>query len=337
MKYKDAGVHLEEASKAIEAIKMLLSKHQPKHAQNIGKFAGGYPLKKITAGHQVLSASVDGVGTKTKLAAITNTYEVIGYDIVAHCVNDLMVQGGTPLFFMDYIAMGSLSVPVIEKLFTGMLKCANECNVAIIGGETAEMPGIYQKDDFDLVGFIVGIYNSKKSLPKRLKIKDKIIGINSSGLHTNGFSLIRKIIKKQNLSLMTHYQKLSSTLADALMKSHSCYYKVLRQLINANKIKAAAHITGGGIQGNLNRVLTPNIDAIINKNSWRSLPIFDFIRQEGNVPDDDMYTTFNMGLGMILVVSEIDVSECMKLIKKAHFSPYLIGEIKKGTGEVILE
>jgi len=337
MKYKDAGVNIEAASKAVDVIKMLLSKHQPKHAKNIGKFAGGYPLGKITDSDFVLSASVDGVGTKTKMAVATNTYEVVGYDIVAHCINDLMVQGGTPLFFMDYIAMGTLSISVLKQLFKGMLKCADESNVAIIGGETAEMPGIYKDNDFDLVGFIVGICKQKNAFPRRLKIGDAIIGINSSGLHTNGFSLIRKIIHECNLDINFRETALKNTLAHALMQPHLCYYRVLRTLIKKNLLQAAAHITGGGIQGNLNRVLTPDLNAVIKKGSWRYPPLFDFIQQHGNVPEDDMYSTFNMGLGMIIVVRETDVEANMKNIINTHYKPYLVGKITSGNGEVILE
>jgi phosphoribosylformylglycinamidine cyclo-ligase len=337
MKYKDAGVDAAEATKAKELIKSLLAKHQPKHAKNIGKFAGGFKIKNASAKDYILSASVDGVGTKTKLAAATNNYRVVGYDIVAHCVNDLMVQGGTPLFFMDYIAMGSLSVDVVEQLFKGMLACAQESNVAIIGGETAEMPGIYAKDDFDLVGFIVGITDKQNALPLQIRREDIIIGINSSGLHTNGYSLIRKLIAQRNLSLDRHYPELNCSLGQALMQPHRCYYKTLKALMHKKLLKAAAHITGGGIPGNLIRILTPEIDAVITKNSWLRPPIFDFIQNQANVPEEDMYTTFNMGLGIIIIVHEDDATASINEIKKTHGEPYVIGKCSKGKGEVSVE
>lgn len=337
MKYKEAGVDIKTADKAKEVIKKILRELSPKLINNIGKFAGIFPFSSKINKHYVLLASVDGVGTKTKLACRTGKYEIIGYDIVSHCVNDLMVQGGQPLFFMDYIAMGKLSIEAIEKIMKGMTKAAAECNLKIIGGETAEMPGIYQENDFDLVGFIVGIQKKSNLLPKIIKPGDKIIGINSSGLHTNGFSLVRKVIENNNLILEKRYEGLGENLSDALMKEHLCYYPILKKATEKGLILAAAHITGGGIAGNLKRILNSKIDAYIRKDSWKIPPIFNFIKKIGKVDEQEMYEVFNMGIGLIIILKENKINEFMKLFKKSKFCFNLIGEIVEGKGNVVIQ
>ncbi len=337
MKYKEAGVDIIKAEKIVDWIKKQVANLNAKYANNIGRFAGKFPLAKYGMKDLYLYASVDGVGTKTKLAALTGKYEVIGYDIVSHCINDLMVQGAMPLFFLDYIAMGKLDEEIIKKLFLGMLKCAKECNVIILGGETAEMPGIYQGNDFDLVGFIIGISHKKNSLPKTISSNNILIGINSSGLHTNGYSLLRKIIEKKNLNLEEFYPEINSKLSDLVMKNHYCYYKLLNSLIMKKLLEGAVHVTGSGIEGNLKRILPKNKNAIIFKNSWKIQPLFNFIQSYGEVPEKDMFNTFNMGIGLILVVKEKNVKECIKQIKKNKLEAYEIGKIQEGEGCVIFK
>lgn len=337
MKYKEAGVDIKIAEEAKERIRKILNQFKPKLSTNIGRFAGIFPLPREINKNYVLLASCDGVGTKTKLASLAGKYEIIGYDIVAHCVNDLMVQGGEPVFFLDYIAMGKLSVEVIQKLFSGMARCAAECGVAIIGGETAEMPGIYQENDFDLVGFILGFQKKNNLLPKTLKPGNKIIGVYSSGLHTNGYSLVRKIIEENNLDLNYYYEGLKENLASALIKEHLCYYKILKRGNEKNLILAAAHITGGGIAGNLKRILNNKIDAHIKKGSWEINPLFNFIQKVGKVEEEEMYEVFNMGIGLILIIEESKVNEVIKMIKRNGFNCNLIGEIEGGNGNVFIE
>lgn len=337
MKYKEAGVDITKADKIIDWIKKQLKSLNAVSAKNIGKFAGRFPLTQFGLKDFFLYASVDGVGTKTKLASATGKYEIVGYDIFAHCINDLMVQGAHPLFLLDYIAMGTLNENTIKKIFNGMIKCAKECNVSMLGGETAEMPGIYYDNDFDLVGFVLGIGNKKKSLPKLIKPNNIIIGVNSLGLHTNGYSLVRKIINERKLDLEKFYPEINSKLSDALMKPHCCYYKILNQLINNNLIQGAAHVTGSGIAGNLKRILSQDINAVITKNSWKIPPLFEFIKNQGNVPEDDMFATFNMGIGLILIAQEKKLKECLKIVKKNNLDSFEIGKIIKGNGNVIFD
>jgi len=337
MKYKEAGVDIRTAEEAKERIKNILNQFKPRLSKNIGRFAGIFSLPREVNEHYVLLASCDGVGTKTKLASLTGRYEIIGYDIVAHCVNDLMVQGGQPLFFLDYIAMGKISIEVIQKLILGMTRCSAECGIAIIGGETAEMPGIYQENDFDLVGFIIGFQKKNDLLPKNLKQGNKIIGVYSSGLHTNGYSLVRKIIEENNLDLNYYYERLKGNLADALMKEHLCYYKILKKGIERNLILAAAHITGGGISGNLKRVLNNKIDAYIKKGSWEINPLFEFIKELGKIEEEEMYEVFNMGIGLILIIEEDKANEVINMIKRNGFNCSVIGKIEEGNGNVFIE
>lgn len=337
MQYKEAGVNIIKADKIVDWIKTQLKLLNATYAKNIGRFAGRFSLSQFGLKNFFIYASVDGVGTKTKLASVTGQYEVLGYDILSHCINDLMVQGAHPLCFLDYIAMGRLDENVIKKIFNGIIKCAKECNVSILGGETAEMPGIYHHNDFDLVGFIIGIGNKKKSLPKLIKPNYLIIGVNSLGLHTNGYSLVRKIIKEKKLDLEKFYPEINSKLSDELMKPHCCYYKMLNHLINNDLIQAAVHVTGSGIAGNLNRILSKNINAVIMKNSWKIPALFEFIKHQGDVPEDDMFNTFNMGIGLILIVQEKKLKECLKIIKKNNLESFEIGKTIKGDGNVIFD
>jgi phosphoribosylaminoimidazole synthetase len=278
----------------------------------------------------VLVASTDGVGTKVKLAASVGRYRGIGHDIVNHCINDILVQGAKPLFFMDYFATSKLNPEQTAEVVTGIAEACKESGVALLGGETAEMPDVYQPNEFDVAGTIVGVLERDAILPRKdIKVGDILIGLKSSGPHTNGYSLIRKIFA--NTSLDTFFPELNSTLADALLASHRSYYSVLYSLLS--EVKALAHITGGGFIENIPRILPENLDAKIHIGSWESSPLWNLIQQTGEIDTNEMYRVFNMGIGMIMIVDKESVSKIQNQISEKAF---VIGELIAGKRKVNL-
>jgi len=307
--YAQAGVDIKAADKAKELIKRLArSTSSPEVLTDIGLFGGMFRL----AGYNepVLVSSVDGVGTKLKIASLLDKHNTIGIDLVNHCVNDILTCGASPLFFLDYIAMGKLLPERVESIVSGLAQACKNVGCALIGGETAEMPGIYHGDDYDLVGFIVGVVEKENILNGRsIASGDIILGLPSSGLHTNGYSLVRKIfdIDKDPSALQVSYPEMERTIGDELLQPHRCYYSELKPVLYM--VKGLAHITGGGFEGNIPRVLPQGLAVQINKDAWQVPPIFKLIQKQGKIKEAEMYQVFNMGIGMVIICSPQQTSE----------------------------
>jgi len=281
----------------------------------------------------VLVSSVDGVGTKLKIALALAKHDTIGIDIVNHCVNDILTCGAEPLFFLDYIATGKLVPEQVAAIAKGLAKACREVGCALIGGETAEMPGLYADKDYDLAGFIVGVVEKDKILNgKTITAGDAILGLPASGLHTNGYSLVRKIFGENKSALDTHYPELGRTLGEELLEPHRCYYQQLKPLLPL--VKGMAHITGGGLIGNVPRVLPQDLAAKFDSQTWTVPPIFKLIQKQGNVDRDEMYRVFNMGVGMVVICSPDNASQLTKQLPEAK----VIGEVvkQKGAAKVII-
>jgi phosphoribosylformylglycinamidine cyclo-ligase len=331
--YKSAGVNIDEADRAVASIRKLARGTFSKAVlTDIGSFGGGYHLTGYR--DPVLVSSADGVGTKLKLAFLTGRHSTIGEDLVNHCVNDIAVQGATPLFFLDYFAIGKLNARVAAEVVSGVARGCKANGCALIGGETAEMPGLYASGEYDLAGFIVGVVERRRMLTgTSIRAKDVLIGLPSTGLHTNGYSLARKLLFEiAGHKPSTAIQALEGTIADELLKLHRSYLKPLRALHDAGLLKGAAHITGGGITDNTPRVLPKGLGARIETGSWPVLPIFDLLRGVGDIPDDDWRRTFNLGIGMIFVVSPRDVAKAGNVLGKLREPWFKIGEVVRGAG-----
>ncbi len=330
--YADSGVSIDAGNLTVDLMKdAVKSTYTPAVLSGIGSFSGLYDASALKAFNQpVLVASTDGVGTKVKLAAAAGHYRGIGHDIVNHCINDILVQGACPLFFMDYFATSKLTPEITAEVVIGMAEACKESGMALLGGETAEMPGVYQPNEFDVAGTIVGVVERDNILPrKNLQVGDMLIGLQSSGPHTNGYSLIRKVFADTPLD--TFFPELNATLADALLAPHRSYYSVLYSLLP--EIKALAHLTGGGFIENIPRVLTDDLDAEIKLDSWTPPPLWKLIQSEGQIATDEMYRVFNMGIGMIVIVDKDSVAEAQKHISEPTF---VIGQLVKGEKKVCL-
>ena len=319
--YVSAGVDLDAANRAKELIKRQAGRtHRPEVLGGVGLFGGLFQLKGYK--EPVLVSSVDGVGTKLKLATALGKFDTIGVDIVNHCVNDILTLGAEPLFFLDYIAMGKLIPERIEAIVKGMADACSYVGCALIGGETAEMPGFYPEGDFELVGFIVGAVERGSIIDGgRIEVGDVIIGLPSSGLHTNGYSLVRKVFGTESKTLNTFYPELGRTLGEELLEPHHCYYRELKPLLP--RLKGIAHITGGGLFDNLSRILPPGMALKLKKGSWGIPSIFVLIQERGDVAEQEMFRVFNMGIGMALISSPADVSGLLSSLEGAK----VIGEI----------
>jgi phosphoribosylformylglycinamidine cyclo-ligase len=292
----------------------------------VGFFGGLFEFKGYN--QPVLVSSVDGVGTKLKLASALGKHDTVGIDIVNHCVNDILTCGAEPLFFLDYIAAGKLQPEQVGEVAKGLASACREVGCALIGGETAEMPGLYSRGDYDLAGFIIGVVEKDKIIQgKKIAAGDAIIGLPSSGLHTNGYSLARKIFGENRSVLNTPYPELGRTLGEVLLEPHRCYYHQLKPLLSV--IKGLAHITGGGLIGNVPRVLPDGLAARFNSHAWTVPPIFNLIQKRGNVDRDEMYRVFNMGIGMVVICSKGDVASITKALPEAK----VIGEVMKQKGK----
>ncbi len=338
MTYADAGVDLERAKRAKQRIKYLAHKTFTKSVlSEIGSFGGMFALDKKKYKDPVLVASVDGVGTKLKVAFEMNLHHTVGADLVNHCVNDIAVQGAAPLFFMDYFATGKLDPEVAEKVVTGIAEACKHNGCALIGGETAEMPGFYEKGDYDLAGFIVGIVEREKVITgKQVAPGDVLVGLASNGLHTNGYALARKLLFGiARYSPETYVNQIKNKVGNELMRTHKSYWPVVKKLVDAEAVSAMAHITGGGITGNLPRVLPKGTAAVIDMGSWPIQPVFTHLQHLGNIPQDEVFRTFNMGIGMILVVPPKKFAKVQSVLERAGEKGYTIGRIVKGDRKVI--
>ena len=323
--YSAAGVSIDAGNRAIQLMKEAVrSTYTDSVLAGIGSFGGLFDVSAIKQmDHPVLVASTDGVGTKVKLAASLGRYRGIGHDIVNHCINDILVQGAKPLFFMDYFATSKLDPGQTAEVVTGIADACNEVGMALLGGETAEMPGVYQPNEFDVAGTIVGLVEREAILPRpTIRAGDVLIGFQSSGPHTNGYSLIRKVFKNTSLD---------EALADALLASHRSYFNMLCP--HLTEVKALVHITGGGFFENIPRVLPENVSAIIHLNAWQVPPLWSSIQQEGNIATEEMYRVFNMGIGMIAIVDRSAAFEFQTAISEPTF---LIGELVYGKRRVLL-
>jgi len=340
--YKKAGVDIEAGEKAVGKIKEAVKKTQAKAVMGgIGGFGALYDLNKIRADYKepVLVQSIDGVGTKVKIAQMLDKWDTIGQDIVAHSCNDILCQGAEPLTFLDYIATAKLDSDKMADIVKGMAKECKAGGVSLVGGETAEMPGVYSGGEWDVVGTITGVVDKEEIIDgSDIKEGDLIIGLGSNGLHTNGYSLARHVLFDQKkYSIIEKINTLDQNLGETLIKPHLNYVKPIQAILKKWKIKGMAHITGGGLEGNLSRVLPKNMDAQIEKGTWEVLPIFDLIAKDGNVPEDDMYKTFNMGVGMVLIVSPEDEGNIENVLSQFKDLKYnWIGIVNKGFGKVLI-
>ena len=334
MDYKKAGVDIEAGYKAVQLMKEhVQGTMRPEVLTNLGGFSGAFSMERFkTMEKPTLVSGTDGVGTKLKLAFILDKHDTIGIDCVAMCVNDIACAGGEPLFFLDYIACGKNEPEKIATIVSGVANGCKQAGAALIGGETAEMPGFYPVDEYDLAGFAVGVVDEKDLIDgSKLKAGDVIIGISSSGIHSNGYSLVRKVFNMKREALDTYYESLGATLGETLLQPTKIYVKALSSLKNGGvSVKACSHITGGGFYENVPRMLSDNMHAKIQKASYPIPPIFDMLAQDGDVEEKMMYNTFNMGIGMMVAVDKTEVDKAINLIKLAGESAYVIGEIQTG-------
>ncbi len=340
MDYKSAGVDIEAGYKAVDLMKEHVKRTMREEVLGgIGGFSGAFSLEKYMKMEKpTLVSGTDGVGTKLKLAFLLDKHDSIGIDCVAMCVNDIACAGGEPLFFLDYIACGKNEPKKIASIVKGVADGCEMAGAALIGGETAEMPGFYPVDEYDLAGFAVGIVDQKDMITgKSIKENDVIVGIASSGVHSNGYSLIRKIFPMKESNMCEYISSLGSTLGEALLAPTRIYVKALKAVKDASvTIKGCSHITGGGFYENVPRMLPDGVKAVIEKKSYRIPPVFELIKESGKIEEEAMYNTYNMGIGMMLVVDENDVDKAMAAIEGAGEKAFRIGHIEKGEKGVLL-
>lgn len=340
MDYKTSGVDIEAGYRSVELMKEhIAATMRPEVLGGIGGFSGAFSLKKIKEMEDpVLLSGTDGCGTKVKLAFIMDKHDTIGIDAVAMCVNDIACAGGDPLFFLDYIACGKNYPEKIAQIVKGVAEGCRQSGAALIGGETAEHPGLMPEDEYDLAGFAVGVVDRKDLLTgEECKPGDVLIGMASTGVHSNGFSLVRKVFEMSPESLNTYYEELGTSLGEALLAPTRIYVEALKSIrLQGIRIHACSHITGGGFYENIPRMLTDGIRAVVEKDSYPVLPIFKLLAKTGNIEEKMMYNTFNMGLGMIIAVDSRDVDTAMEAIRSAGDTPYVVGRIEAGEKGVTL-
>ncbi|MFT6106530.1 MAG: phosphoribosylformylglycinamidine cyclo-ligase [Rickettsiales bacterium] len=328
LSYKDAGVDICAGNDLVERIKPFAkSTIRPGADADLGGFGALFDLAKCKYKDPILVSATDGVGTKLKVAKDMNKHDTIGIDLVAMCVNDLIVQGGEPLFFLDYFSSGKLSIDVASNVIKGIAEGCKMANCALIGGETAEMPGLYGKGDYDLAGFTVGAVERENILPKNICVGDVVLGLKSSGVHSNGFSLVRHIMSERNIAL-DHKLSDEKTLGEALLEPTRIYVKSCLAAIKTEKVKGLAHITGGGLLENIPRVLPDNLTAEIDYSAWKLPVLFQFLKDSGNVTDIEMRRTFNCGIGMVLILDKNDVLEIKEILTQFGEEVFEIGTIK---------
>lgn len=341
MDYKKAGVDIEAGYRAVSLMKEHIeSTMRPEVLTGIGGFSGAFSMKPFMGMEEpTLVSGTDGVGTKLKLAFLLDKHDTIGIDCVAMCVNDIACAGGEPLFFLDYIACGKNEPEKIARIVRGVAEGCRQSGAALIGGETAEMPGFYPVDEYDLAGFSVGIVDKKDMITgQELKVGDVLVGIASSGIHSNGYSLVRQVFAMSRNALSRSYESLSGTLGETLLTPTKIYVRTLRTIREAGvTIKACSHITGGGFYENIPRMLREGTHAVVNKNSFVIPPIFQMLAKDGNVSENVMYNTYNMGVGMVVAVSRDDVDKTVQAVRQAGETSYVIGEIIDGEKGVTLK
>ena len=342
MDYKKAGVDIEAGYRSVELMKKHVAQTmRPEVLGGIGGFSGAFSLEKIKEmEHPVLLSGTDGVGTKLKLAFLMDRHDTVGIDCVAMCVNDVACAGGEPLFFLDYIACGKNVPEKIAAIVSGVAEGCKQSGAALVGGETAEMPGFYPVEEYDLAGFAVGVVEQSELIDgKDLKPGDVLIGMASSGVHSNGFSLVRKVFEKEMTpeGLHTYYDELGGTLGEVLLAPTKIYVKAMKAIKEAGvRVKACSHITGGGFYENVPRMLKEGTRAVIKKDSYPVLPVFRMLAEKGGIAEDMMYNTYNMGIGMIVAVDPADEKKAAEAIKAAGETPYVIGAIESGEKGVAL-
>ena len=340
MDYKNAGVDIEAGYESVELMKKYVKgTMRPEVLGGLGGFSGAFSMEAIKGMEEpVLLSGTDGCGTKVKLAFLLDKHDTIGIDCVAMCVNDVACAGGEPLFFLDYIACGKNYPEKIATIVRGVAEGCKQSGCALIGGETAEHPGLMPEDEYDLAGFTVGVVDKKDIITgENLKAGDVLIGMASTGVHSNGFSLVRKIFKMDKETLNTYHEELGKTLGEALLAPTRIYVKALKNVKEAGvRVKACSHITGGGFYENVPRMLPEGKHAVIKKDSYEVPAIFKMMEREGNVEEHMMYNTYNMGIGMIVAVDPADVEKTMEAMRAAGDTPYVIGEIKDGEKGVTL-
>ena len=336
LRYGSAGVDLDASNAAKNRIKKLVESTFTSGV--VGGFGGFGGMFRLPSGLEkpVLVSSADGVGTKIKVAIEANRHDTIGRDLVNHCVNDILVQGALPLFFLDYVAFGKLDPEVVEAVVAGVAAGCRENGCALIGGETAEMPGLYEPPDYDLAGFIVGYVEESRILgPQRVRPDDVLIGLPSSGLHTNGYSLARKIVSERlRLRMDQAFPNGGGAVADILLAEHRSYLPALKPVLD--RVHALAHITGGGLPGNLDRALPPTLDAVVDTSSWKIPNVFRVLMEAGAVEPAEMHRTFNMGVGMVVICEPSDANAVLSAAARAGVEGWILGSLKPGTGAVIL-
>ncbi len=335
--YADAGVHIDKANKLVSRIKDI-AKRTPRHGVmgDIGGFGGLFSLNVSSMERPVLVSSTDGVGTKLKIAFMTNRHHTIGIDLVGMCVNDIAVQGAKPLFFLDYLAMGRLEENIATEILKGIGEGCNQANCALIGGETAEMPGIYQESEYDLAGFAVGLVDNDRIIDgSDIRVGHQLVQIPSSGLHSNGYSLVRKIcFDVLKLDIDSYIPEFGKTLGEELLIPTKIYSETIQNLIRDLPIHGLAHITGGGIEENIVRIIPQACGVIMHRGSWNIPPVFRFLQEAGNIDDHEMMRTFNNGIGMIAVVPEQSAGDVMQRLRGMNEDACVVGEIveRKGSG-----
>ncbi len=330
--YKDSGVDIEKGDSFVQAIKsMVEATFRPEVMTKIGGFAGCVSLNLERYKKPILVSSTDGVGTKLKIAFLMDRHDTVGIDLVAMCVNDIVVSGARPLFLLDYFATSRLDQEKAIKVVSGIAKGCVEAECSLIGGETAEMPGFYGEGEYDLAGFAVGIVEDAQLIDgSSVTVGDRLIGIASSGLHSNGYSLVRKVILEHHrMDLGKRVEEIGEVLGEELLRPTRIYVKTVLNLVRDFKIGGIAHITGGGITGNLPRVIPSGCKAIVHKGTWEVPPIFPFLKEKGNIPEDEMFKTFNNGIGMILIVKSREAEEILERLHSMGEKASLIGEIGK--------
>ncbi len=330
--YGAAGVDIDAKMTALERAKKQIKKtHTAGVVGDWGSFGG---LFKSPGKDSLLVSSADGVGTKLKVAVRARRHDTVGQDIVNHCVNDILVQGARPLFFLDYIGMSKIDQGTMAQLIDGLCKACRENDCALIGGETAELPDLYPEGEYDLVGTIVGTVRKKDLITgKDVKKGDVLIGLPSSGLHTNGYSLARAVVfRKAQLEVDDIFPGTKQTVADVLLAPHRSYLKPVLALMKKVKVRGMAHITGGGFEDNIPRILPKNVNAVVDTSAWTPLPIFQFIQEAGSVSNEEMYRVFNMGIGMVIAVRKEETTKALSALKTAGEKPVVIGYVEKGTG-----